>query len=79
MGYSFQLAARVHLYAPFYTQDSIYHGLCYTSHRALAGTRNSSMDPPYGINPMNHRTRSGHSATELHLAPIFIGNQAQWV
>ena len=24
-------------------QDSIYHGLCYTSHGALAGTRNSLM------------------------------------
>ena len=31
MGYSFQLAAR---------------GLCYTSHGALAGTRNISIDPP---------------------------------
>ena len=28
-------------------QDSIYHGLCYTSRRALAGTRNSSMGPPH--------------------------------
>ena len=27
-------------------QDSIYHGLCYTSRGALAGTRNSSMGPP---------------------------------
>ena len=27
-------------------QDSTYHGLCYTSRGALAGTRNSSMDPP---------------------------------
>ena len=30
-------------YAPSYRQDSTYHGLCYTSHGALAGTRNSSM------------------------------------
>ena len=30
-------------------QDSTYHGLCYTSRGALAGTRNSSMAPPQGI------------------------------
>ena len=28
-------------------QDSTYHGLCYTNRGALAGTRNSSMDPPH--------------------------------
>ena len=28
-------------------QDSTYHGLCYTSRGALAGTRNSSMGPPH--------------------------------
>ena len=26
-------------------QDNTYHSLCYTSHGALAGTRNSSMGP----------------------------------
>ena len=31
MGYSFRLAAMVLLYAPSHRQDSIYHGLCYTS------------------------------------------------
>ena len=45
IGYSFQLAARVLLYASSHRQDSIYHGLCYTSRGALAGTRNSSMGP----------------------------------
>ena len=39
MGYSFRLAARNLLYAPCHRQDSIYHGLCYTSRGALAGTR----------------------------------------
>ena len=43
IGYSFQLAARVLLYAPSHRQDITYHSLCYTSHGALAGTRNSSM------------------------------------
>ena len=47
IGYSFWLAARVLLYAPSHRQDSTYHGLCYTSRGALAGTRNSSMGPPY--------------------------------
>ena len=46
MGYTFRLAASVLLYAPSHRQDSTYHGLCYTSRGALAGTRNSSMGPP---------------------------------
>ena len=37
------LAARVLLYAPSQRQDSTYHGLCYTSRGALAGTRNSCL------------------------------------
>ena len=48
MGYSFRLTARVLLYASSHRQeDSTYHGLCYTSRGALAGTRNSSMGPPH--------------------------------
>ena len=47
IGYSFQLAARVLLYAPSHRQDSTYHSLCYTSYGALAGTRNTSMGPPH--------------------------------
>ena len=54
MGYSYRLTARALLYAPFHRQDSIYHGLCYTSHGALAGTRNSSMGPPWRIDPTIH-------------------------
>ena len=49
IGYSFRLAARVHLYAPYHRQDSTYHGLCYTSRGALAGTRNCSMGPSYDV------------------------------
>ena len=41
-----RLAARVILYASSHRQDNTYHGLCYTSRGALAGTRNSSMGPP---------------------------------
>ena len=39
MGYSFRLAARVLLCASSHRQDNTYHGLCYTSRGALAGTR----------------------------------------
>ena len=34
------------LYAPYHRQHSTYHGLCYISRGALAGTRNSPMGPP---------------------------------
>ena len=47
IGYIFRLAVRVLLYAPSQGQDSTYHGLCYTSRGALAGTRNSLMGPPH--------------------------------
>ena len=44
IGYSFRLAARDHLHAPFHKQDSIYNDdLCYTSHGTLARTSNRSM------------------------------------
>ena len=45
IGYSYRLTARVLLYAPSHRKDNTYHGLCYTSRGALAGTRNSSMGP----------------------------------
>ena len=47
IGFSYRLAARVLLYAPSHRQDNTYHSLCCTSRGALAGTRNSSMGPPY--------------------------------
>ena len=34
------------LYASSHRQDSTYYSLCYTSHGALAGKRNSSVGPP---------------------------------
>ena len=43
IGYSLRLTARVLLYASSHRPDNTYHGLCYTSRGALAGTRNSSM------------------------------------
>ena len=47
IGYSYRLTVRVLLYAPSHRQDNTYHGLCYTSSGALAGTINSSMGPPH--------------------------------
>ena len=70
-GYSFRLAARVLLYAPSHRQDITYHGLCYTSRGALAGTRNSSMGPPHeGSIRRPIAPRAKALTTELHLAPI---------
>ena len=63
IGYSFRLAARVLLYAPSHRQNSTYHGLCYTSHGALAGTRNSSMGPPHEGSIRRPIARSYHGAT----------------
>ena len=48
IGYFYRLTARVLLYAPSHRQDNTYHGLCYTSRGALAGTRNSSMGSERG-------------------------------
>ena len=49
-GYSFQLAARDILYAPFHRWDITYHGLCFTNSGVLRGMRNSS------VGPMTHCT-----------------------
>ena len=47
-------------------QDNRYHCLCYSSHGSLAGTRNSSMGPQWGIDLTTHRTMSKRS---YHRAP----------
>ena len=54
----FYLAARVLLYASSHRQDDTYHGFCYTSRGALAGTRNSSTGPPWRFVLTTHRTMS---------------------
>ena len=63
IGYCLWLPGWVLLYAQSHRQDNTCHSLWYTSCGALAGTRNSSVGPPWGINPMTHRTMSGHSTT----------------
>ena len=70
IGYSFRLTARVLLYAPSHRQDNTYHGLCYTSRGALAGTRNSSMGSPHeGLIRRSIALWANALTTELHLAP----------
>ena len=70
MGYSFRLAVRVLLYASSHRQDNTYHSFCYTSHGALAGTRNSSMGPPHeGSIRRPIAPRANAFTTELHLVP----------
>ena len=46
-GLLFPINSKGSLYAPSQRQDSTYHGICYTSRGTLAGTRNSSMGPPF--------------------------------
>ena len=61
MSYSFRLAARGLLYAPSHRQDSTYHGLCYTSHGALAETRNSSIGSTMKDRSDDYHTMNEHS------------------
>ena len=69
IGYSYRLTARVLLYAPSHRQDNTYHGLCYTSRGALAGTRNSSM----GIAFLLSHCHSSHtSPTKFFSICLFI-------
>ena len=72
MGYSFRLLAKVLLYASSHRQDNTYHGLCYTSRGALAGTRNSSMSTTIRIHLSElHKTRSKQcTATCLRLTDL---------
>ena len=52
-------------------QDSTYHGLCYTSRGALAGTRNSSMGSPHeGSIRQPIAPRANALTNELHFAPL---------
>ena len=71
IGYSFRLAARVLLYAPSHRQDNTYHGLCYTSHGALAGTRNSSMGPSHE-GSIRRPTAPWANALPLSYVPVLI-------
>ena len=75
IGYSYRLTARVLLYAPSHRQDNTYHGLCYTSHGALAGTRNSSMGPPH---EGSIRRPTAPWANALPLSYVLFFNKDKW-
>ena len=75
IGYSFRLTARVLLYAPSHRQNITYHGLCYTSCGALAGTRNSSVGSPHeGSIRRPIAPWANALTTVLHLAPVNSGS-----
>ena len=61
------------LYAPSHRQDNTYHGLCYTSRGALAGTRNSSMGPPH---EGSIRRPTAPCANALHLSYVPLRNSS---
>ena len=61
---SFQFHPEFRTYAPSHRQDSTYLLVIVTSWGALAGTRNSSMGPPWGIDPMTRQTMSRYSTSE---------------
>ena len=65
IGYSFRLTARVLLYAPSHRQDSTYHGLCYTSSGALAGTGNVTHQTSNFCNSNNNYTDSHWKCTVM--------------
>ena len=59
------------LYAPSHRHDSTYLGLCYTSRGSLAGIRNRSMRPTWGIDPTTHRTMSERSYHGAYISLIY--------
>ena len=67
-----RLTARVLLYAPSHIQDNTYHGLCYTSRGALAGTRNSSMGPLSFSNAHLNCKHNVLNAKPFQFSPFFI-------
>ena len=77
IGYSYRLTARVLLYAPSHRQDNTYHGLCYTSRGALAGTRNSSMGPPHE-GSIRRPTAPWANALPLSYVPLHTGPRQGW-
>ena len=69
----FPISSKVFLYASSHRQDNTYHGLCYTSRGALAGTRHSSMGPPHeGSIRRPIAPWANAPTTELHLAPLLV-------
>ena len=69
-GLHFSISSKSYFICTIHREDTTYQGLWYTSRGTLVGKKNRSMGPPWGIDPTTHRTMSGRSTTELHLALI---------
>ena len=68
----FPISSKGYFICPSHRQDSTYHGLCYASRGALAGTRNSSMGPPHeGSIRRSIAPWANALTTELHTAPLY--------
>ena len=84
--YSYRLTARVLLYAPSHRQDNTYHGLCYTSRGALAGTRHILMsvesNQGYNMNysgPLFNQTPVHGNLNIAIFSLFFLYTHAKWV
>ena len=66
----FRLAANVLVLSN--GQDNTYHGLWYISQGTLAAVRNSSVGPPWGIDPMTHCTMSRYCIMELYSSSLYL-------
>ena len=74
---TFRLAALYLLYALSHRQDSIYHGLCYTSRGALTGTRNSSMGlttRDQSDHPSHHERTFYHYKSERQMLYMYASS-----
>ena len=69
----FPISSKGYFICIIHRHDNTYHGLCYTSRRALAGTRNSLMGPPHeGSIRRPFAPWANALTTELHLAPLLV-------
>ena len=79
IGYSYRLTGRVLLHAPSHRQDSTYHGLCYTSCGALAGTCNSSMGPPHEGSIQRPIAPWANSLPLSYVLLLVVGVSETWI
>ena len=54
------------------------HSLCYSSCGAMAGTRNSSIGPPWRVDPTTHCTMSEHSYYRTTSRSCFLFSSCYW-
>ena len=70
-GLLFPISSKGSFICIIHRQDDIYHSICYTSHGALAGTRNSSMGQPHeGLIHHTMSRCSNHRSTSSSSIPF---------